>query len=125
MSGSGVKPVSAGEQLVVELYTRDLRHSLGYYQRLGFEAVRVEQDFAVLRWGENQLFLDERADAAAPFTREVGNIRVMAPDVNRCWGLVQQLGLPVLNPIADRYYGLRDFTVAGPDGMGIRFASRL
>src|SRR5262245_65583591 len=28
-------------------------------------------------------------------------------------------------PLADRYYGLRDFTIADPDGFGIRFASAL
>jgi catechol 2,3-dioxygenase-like lactoylglutathione lyase family enzyme len=26
-------------------------------------------------------------------------------------------------PIADRYYGLRDFIIADPDGFGVRFAS--
>jgi hypothetical protein len=28
-------------------------------------------------------------------------------------------------PIADRYYGLRDFMIADPEGFGIRFASAL
>jgi hypothetical protein len=27
--------------------------------------------------------------------------------------------------IGDRYYGLRDFTIADPDGFGVRFASPL
>jgi hypothetical protein len=27
--------------------------------------------------------------------------------------------------IDDRYYGLRDFTMAGPDGVAIRFATEL
>lgn len=31
----------------------------------------------------------------------------------------------VLAPISDRYYGLRDFTVADPDGFGIRFGTRI
>jgi NAD(P)H-dependent FMN reductase len=31
----------------------------------------------------------------------------------------------VVSPIADRYYGLRDFTIADPDGFGVRFASTL
>jgi len=28
-------------------------------------------------------------------------------------------------PLGDRYYGLRDFTLADPDGFGVRFASML
>ena len=35
------------------------------------------------------------------------------------------LGVPVLQPIGDRYYGLRDFTIVDPDGYGLRFASYL
>jgi hypothetical protein len=33
--------------------------------------------------------------------------------------------LRVVKAIADRYYGRRDFTVISPDGVGLRFASRL
>jgi hypothetical protein len=33
--------------------------------------------------------------------------------------------LPVIRAIGDRYYGLRDFTVVSPDGIGLRFASYL
>jgi hypothetical protein len=35
------------------------------------------------------------------------------------------LGARVIIPIGDRYYGLRDFTIADPDGFGVRFASPL
>jgi hypothetical protein len=31
----------------------------------------------------------------------------------------------VVSPIDVRFYGLRDFTVAGPDGIDLRFASWL
>jgi hypothetical protein len=31
----------------------------------------------------------------------------------------------VLAPIADREYGLRDFTIADPDGFGVRFGTRI
>ena len=31
----------------------------------------------------------------------------------------------IIIPIADRYYGLRDFLIADPDGFGVRFASAL
>ena len=35
------------------------------------------------------------------------------------------MGAPVLAPIADREYGLRDFTILDPDGFGVRFGARL
>ena len=44
----------------------------------------------------------------------VGNVRVLVPDVDRYWELAQRLGVPVILPIEDRYYGMRDFTIAGP-----------
>ena len=37
----------------------------------------------------------------------------------------QQRGVPVLWPLANRAYGLRDFTIAGPDGVGLCCATRL
>jgi uncharacterized glyoxalase superfamily protein PhnB len=49
----------------------------------------------------------------------------MVPDVDRYWKLAADMSARVVVPIADRYYGLRDFTIADPDGFGIRFASRL
>jgi len=39
--------------------------------------------------------------------------------------LANEVGATVVIPIADRYYGLRDFTMADPDGFGVRFASLL
>jgi uncharacterized glyoxalase superfamily protein PhnB len=49
----------------------------------------------------------------------------MVPDVDDCWDRANQLGARVVVPIGDRYYGLRDFTIADPDGFGVRFASLL
>ena len=37
------------------------------------------------------------------------------------WSLLAR----IVVPIANRYYGLRDFTIADPDGFGVRFASDL
>jgi hypothetical protein len=39
--------------------------------------------------------------------------------------LANRIGARVVVPIADRYYGLRDFIVVDPDGFGVRFASTL
>ena len=49
----------------------------------------------------------------------------MVPDVDRYWTLCQHMKAHIVVPIGDRYYGLRDFTVADPDGYGVRFATSL
>jgi uncharacterized glyoxalase superfamily protein PhnB len=49
----------------------------------------------------------------------------MVPDVDQCWRRANEIGARIVIAIADRYYGLRDFTIADPDGFGIRFASEL
>lgn len=113
-----------GEQLAVELYIRDLPYSLGFYQKFGFTLVRQEPDFAELRWDDALLML-EVVPSAVQTDWPVGNVRILVPNVDEYWALAQELQVPVVRPIEDRYYGLRDFTIAGPDGLGLRFATRL
>ena len=125
--------VDPTEQLVTEILVADIERSVRFYVELGFTLVRDGGDFVELTWEEHRLFLAELSafrDAAgaeppsrAKFPR--ANVRVMVPDVDACWAKAQALGVEVVIPIADRYYGLRDFTIADPDGFGIRFASAL
>lgn len=117
--------VPAGEQLVVEFYVRDIKQSCEFYQRLGFELVRDDGNFLVLKWEDAYLFLEEVKDAPPPLEYPVGNMRIMVSDVDRYWELAQTMGAQVIRPIENRYYGLRDFTIAGPDGLGIRFGTRI
>jgi catechol 2,3-dioxygenase-like lactoylglutathione lyase family enzyme len=120
-----VESAPMNEQLVLELYTRDISASVEFYQRFGFRLVRAEAHFVELSWDQAQIYLEEVADAPESGSLIVGNVRVLVPDVDRYWALAQELGCTVIRPIEDRYYGLRDFTIAGPDGVGLRFASRL
>ena len=121
------------EQLVTEILVRDIRRSVDFYARLGFELLRDAGDFVELTWEGHRLFLAEPsafhevagADAAPPPRFPLANVRVMVPNVDECWRLANEIGARVVAPIADRYYGLRDFTIADPDGFGIRFASAL
>jgi len=125
--------VDPTEQLVTEILVADIERSVRFYRELGFTLLRDGGDFVELVWEEHRLFLAELSafrDAAgaeppsrAKFPR--ANVRVMVPDVDACWAKAQELGVEVVLPIADRYYGLRDFTIADPDGFGIRFASAL
>ena len=120
-----IDPAQMHEQLVLELYTRDISASVEFYQRFGFRLLRAESHLVELGWDQAQIYLEEVADAPESGGRIVGNIRVLVPDVDRYWALAQELGCTVIWPIEDRYYGLRDFTIAAPDGVGLRFATRL
>jgi catechol 2,3-dioxygenase-like lactoylglutathione lyase family enzyme len=135
-------PSPINDQLILELYTRNISASVDFYQRFGFRLLRAEPHFVELGWDQAQIYLEEVTDGPPPqpgLTKEgkegsgqaphggqtVGNVRVLVPDVDRYWTLAQELGCTVIRPIENRYYGLRDFTIAGPDGIGLRFATRL
>jgi uncharacterized glyoxalase superfamily protein PhnB len=49
----------------------------------------------------------------------------MVPNVDDCWRTAKEMGAQIIVPVGDGYYGLRDFTMADPDGFGVRFATRL
>jgi|SRR5436305_9001965 len=117
--------VDPTEQLVAEIFVRDIRRSRAFYERLGFDVLADRGSFVELAWEGHQLFLDERPDLPPPPAYPRANVRVMVADVDAFWRRARDAGAPVLAPIGDRFYGLRDFTVLDPDGLGVRFASRL
>ena len=117
--------VEPTEQLVLELFVRDIRRSRSFYERLGFEVVADRGSFVVLAWEGHRLFLDEQADLPPPPERPRANVRIMVADVDGAWERSRGTGAQVLVPIGDRDYGLRDFTILDPDGIGVRFGSRL
>jgi catechol 2,3-dioxygenase-like lactoylglutathione lyase family enzyme len=127
------KYVDSKEQLVTEIVVRDIRKSIDFYKHLGFKLLRDGGDFVELTWEDHCLFLAELSafhdaksvDLPVRPKFPLGNVRVMVADVDHYWKLAKDIGAEIVIPIADRYYGLRDFTITDPDGFGIRFASAL
>jgi catechol 2,3-dioxygenase-like lactoylglutathione lyase family enzyme len=117
--------VDQGEQLVVALYVRDIKRSSEFYLSYGFEVLRDEGTFMELRWENARLFLSEVPDTPPPPANPIGNMRVMVSNVDEYWDLAHEKRAKILSPIEDRYYGLRDFTIGGPDGLALRFATWL
>lgn len=117
--------VPSTQQLVLELFVRDIRRSEAFYRGLGFAVIEDKGTFIALTWEGHQLFLDERSDLPEPPTLPRANVRIMVARVDEYWSRARQLGATVFAPIADRDYGLRDFTVLDPDGFGVRFGSLL
>src|SRR5215813_10259254 len=110
------------EQLVTEIFVRDIRRSADFYCRLGFKLLRDGGDFVELTWEDHRFFLAELSAftdvggaalaTAPPFP--LANVRVMVPNVDEHWQTVNEIGARIVIPVADRYYGLRDFTIADP-----------
>jgi catechol 2,3-dioxygenase-like lactoylglutathione lyase family enzyme len=133
VASADIPYVDPTEQLVTEIVVRDVKRSVAFYRSLGFELLRDAGDFVELTWEDHRLFLAEisafqgvePAEPAQPAKFPVANVRVMVANVDDRWEVASKVGARVVVPIGDRYYGLRDFTIADPDGFGIRFASLL
>jgi len=110
-------------QGVVELVVPDLPVAVAFYVSLCVAERRRSEGFAVLHFADALLFLAE--DAGAGRSARWVNLRIVVADVDRLYAHVQQLGVPLAHPLADRGYGLRDFTVRDPFGFDVRFAQVL
>lgn len=117
--------VNQGEQLVIALYVQDIKKSSEFYRSYGFVVLRDEGTFVELKWEDARLFLSEIPGTSPPPTNPIGNMRIMVPNADEYWNLAIEKGAKILSNIEDRYYGLRDFTIAGPDGLALRFATWL
>src|SRR5713226_6143412 len=112
-------------QLVAEISVRNLDRSLALYTALGFIVARRTGGFAVLMWNDALVFLDECPNLPETSDAPRANLRIIVENVDDMWATARRLGLIVDREIADRSYGLRDFTVLDYDGLGLRFATPL
>ena len=112
-----------------EFFVRDIERSVAFYtERLGFTVLRQEPDFAVIALGKSHVLLAAEAHTSRQWMeagpRGIGlNVRIMVDDVDAVYRRAKAGGVPITQEIADRYYGLRDFILADPDGFCLRFAS--
>ena len=127
--------VDSTEQLVTEIVVRDIKESTRFYRDLGFRVVRDAGDFVELSWEDHLLFIaeisayheidGENIKLPEQSSFPLANLRIMVPNVDAYWRRIKEMGAQIIIPVADRYYGLRDFIVTDPDGFGVRFASPL
>ncbi len=117
--------IDATEQLVTEIFVREINKSKDFYLQLGFKLREDRGSFVSLTWEGSRLLLDERTDMPTHPDFPQANMRIMVPNVDDYWQLVTEMGAKVLSPIEDRGYGLRDFTILDPDGFGVRIGTRL
>lgn len=110
-------------QGVAEIVGVDLEAMLSFYRSLGFRVDRRTGPFAVVSGFRMRIFLAESADAPT-YNRWV-NLRIIVPDVDVVWECINAIKVPIVHPVADRPWGLRDFVVGDPCGFEIRFAQVL
>jgi CBS domain-containing protein len=110
---------------MVEVYVRDLQASSIFYRSWGFAVVRQDEAFMELRWDSVPFALKALPDAPPPMAHPVATLRILVPNVDAYWQVAQQRGMPILWPLENRAYGLRDFAIVGPDDVGLCFATRL
>ena len=77
--------VTPSEQLLVEVYVRNLPASSDFYRRWGFTVVRQEATFMALQWDGVPLALKGLPEAPPPLPHPVATLRVMVPDVDAYW----------------------------------------
>src|SRR5262245_6560736 len=114
--------VDPTEQLVTEIVVRDIRRSVDFYRRLGFELLRDGGDFVELTWEDHRLFLAELsafrdargAALTTPPPFPIANVRVMVPNVDEYWKLANEVGARSIIRLYDGYSGFRYITFVVP-----------
>jgi len=129
--------MESGAGLRLELFALDMEASIAFYTRvLAFELSRHEPgDYASLRLGGIVLGIGPVAklsEEGGYFGRDIATYRrglgveivIEVDDVERCHERVAASGHPILEPLQDRPWGLRDFRISDPDGYYRRITSR-
>lgn len=123
--------------LRLELFALDMEASIAFYTRvLAFELVRHEPgDYANLRLGGVVSGIGPVAklpEEGGYFSRDIATLRrglgveivLEVGDVEGCHERVADSGHPILEPLRERPWGLRDFRISDPDGYYLRVTSR-
>ena len=129
--------MESGAGLRLELFALDMEASIAFYTRvLAFELARHEPgDFASLRLGGIVLGIGpvvKLSEEGHYLGREIATLRrglgveivLEVDDVDGWRDRVAASGHPILEPLRDRPWGLRDFRISDPDGYYPRITSR-
>lgn len=106
------------------LAVKDLKVEAEYYiDKLGFGRDFTAPGWEFLSFGDFKVMLGECADEMT--AEETGNhswfAHALIENVDEVYQEFIQRGAKILSPIADKPWGIRDFTVVTPDGHRIVF----
>ena len=124
----------ASYAVIPSLRVADTARSLEFYTNvLGFQLVRggPEEDNSSLSLGEAHFMIEKATAFYSPGYNEAirqragghspNAIYVEAPDLDELYAAVQASGAKVIDPLAARDWGQREFTVEDPDGNWLTF----
>lgn len=101
-------------QPVPELPVSDVERAQAYYRDvLGFDVGWIEpsKDIGAVSRGNVAIFFRRRASPFEPAVHWV-----FAPDVDATYAEMRASGATILDPIADKPWGMRQFTIEDRDG---------
>lgn len=109
------------------LAVKDLRVETDYYlEKLGFTRDFTAPGWEFLSFGDFKVMLGECADEMT--AEETGNhswfAHALVENVDEVYQEFNDRGAKILSPIADKPWGIRDFTVVTPDGHRIVFGQQ-
>lgn len=101
------------------LAVKDLKIEAEYYiDKLGFERDFTAPGWEFLSFGDFKVMLGECADEVS--AEETGNhswyAHALVENVDEVYQELIDRGAKILSPIANKPWGIRDFTVVTPDG---------
>lgn len=106
------------------LAVKDLAVSAAYFvDKLGFDRDFTAPGWEFLSFGIFKVMLGECSDA--PWARETGDhsyfAHALVENVDEVFSECRTNGADILSPVSNKPWGLREFTVATPDGHRITF----
>ena len=115
------------ERLTPMLNVTDVAASIEWYVSIGFEVLnKYEEDgvsnWAYLRCGGADIMVNRR-----DLPREAslgGNLYIYVVDVDALWAALKDR-VTVSEPLADQFYGMRDFWIEDPDGYILGFGQAI
>ena len=110
------------------LAVKDLKIEADYYiDKLGFERDFTAPGWEFLSFGDFKVMLGECSDEMT--AEETGNhswfAHALVENIDEVYQELTGRGAKILSPIADKPWGIRDFSVVTPDGHRIVFGQVL
>jgi catechol 2,3-dioxygenase-like lactoylglutathione lyase family enzyme len=108
----------------ITLYVPDLGEARGFYaDAFGLDAQLLDDDAAMLRFGDMFVFLGRSAAAAQPLPevldqagKGAGQFAIIVDDVDAVCAEITGRGVQLITGPADRDWGMRTATFADPGG---------
>jgi catechol 2,3-dioxygenase-like lactoylglutathione lyase family enzyme len=104
---------------------RSVSATVAFYKRLGFDGGAHEYNagYAILRWGAVELHFFTHEELVPANSSAGCYIRVLdVEEVHRAFSSAQlpRIGVPRMDALEDKPWGLREFAVVDPDGNLLR-----